>query len=218
MTIKERIVRIDAYDGLFDKKDLSNPEAVDAYYNELIEHERSINNTEMADALEFTGNMACDEVGAGIGIYATTDECKRGYYEHMSNYNCAFAAAYIISRVMQDESYNELVKPVDPRQYYNTSGIMDASGKAAFEEDCADRQRGLLDMSNMMISETMNDDDALMSLREEFDIDAGDDIDDIDDSEFENMSDRELLIEMVKTLHSIKMINYEIMKTVVTLR
>ena len=222
MTIKERIVRIDAYDGLFDKSDLTSSDAIDTYYKSLVEHEDSINNDSTAQALRFCGDMECSEVGALVLQYSESDACDKGAFDHDvahdSYYLCALTAGYLISRIMEDESYTNIVKPIDVKTYYNTSGVLDERGKSLYVEDCGDRRSGIFDMATMLMSETMEDDECIMSFRLMDSEDGTDDIPETDASEYDQMSDHELMVEVLKQLVTLKTITFEVLKTLATLR
>ena len=222
MTIKERIVRIDAYDGLFEKTDLNDSDAISTYYKSLIDHENSINNDSVAQALIFCGDMECSEVGALLLRYSESDACDKGKFDHDveqdSYYLCALTAGYLISRIMEDENYSNIVKPISMETYYNTSGIIDDSGKDLYIEDCNDRRSGIFDMATMLMSETIEDDDCIISFRTMDSEGEPEDIPEADTSEYEQMTDHELTVALLKELRTIKTINFEVLKTLSTLR
>lgn len=217
MTIKERIVRIDAYDGLLDTKDVNDSVALDAYFSELVSHERSINNEHVATILDTYQDMDCEDIGAILLSHVDSGDFKNGRFgdnEGSPNAEeCAVVSAYIISRILQDESYNILINPIDIVTYSDTSGTLDDRSRKAYTEDCIDRCNGIRDMATLMLSESMKDDDLIMSFRDS--LDGSDESVDDGTSEVDpsNMNTNELLIEILNTLRTIKNIDYEIMKS-----
>ncbi len=218
MTVKERIVRTDAFDGLIPGAQLNDPEEVARYYEELAMYEESINNNKAGEALRTCGDMECAELGALIMNYAESDACKLGTFTNDDEKQCVICGAFVMSRLLQDESYDIISSDISKEAYYNTSGVMDETGKEAYENDINDRTAAIVDMATILISETINDDECIMTFRTAGDEDPEMPDEDASPIDYDAMTDHDLLVTMVKDLKAIKTIEFEILKALATSR